>query len=283
MLIARTEKEITDFLAGFCGKRVGFVPTMGALHEGHLALIEQSRAQCDITVCSIFINPTQFTNAQDLEKYPVTTQEDIEKLQAAHCDLLFLPSTEVIYPNGFAIKQPYLLGNLENVLEGAFRPGHFQGVAQVVDRLLQIVRPACLLMGEKDWQQTRVINKMLLGHTSYPTPTLVIGPTIREASGLAKSSRNLRIPAERLPNAAALYHSLQQINSRISKSNPKDLIEVAKQQLLAAGFEKVEYIAVVEADTLEEKENFYKGDHLRILGAAWYFGVRLIDNISVTI
>lgn len=283
MLIARTEKEIADFLAGFCGKRIGFVPTMGALHEGHLSLIEQSRAQCDITVCSIFINPTQFTNAQDLEKYPVTTQEDIEKLQAAHCDLLFLPSTEVIYPNGFAIKAPYVLGALENVLEGAFRPGHFQGVAQVVDRLLQIVRPTCLLMGEKDWQQTRVINKMLLGDISYPTPTLVIGPTIREASGLAKSSRNLRIPAERLPNAAALYHSLQQINSRINEANPKDLIAAAKHQLLAAGFEKVEYIAVVEADTLEEKENFDKGDHLRILGAAWYFGVRLIDNISVTI
>lgn len=283
MLIARTEKEVTDFLAGFCGKKVGFVPTMGALHEGHLSLIEQSKTKCDLTVCSIFINPTQFTNAQDLEKYPVTTQEDIEKLQAAHCDLLFLPSTEVIYPNGIALKEPYVLGALENVLEGEFRPGHFQGVAQVVDRLLQIVRPACLLMGEKDWQQTRVINMMLQEHTTYTAPTLVIGSTIREASGLAKSSRNLRIPAELLPDAAALYQSLQQISSRINEATPKDLIEVAKRQLLAAGFEKVEYIAVVDADTLEEKGKFYKGDHLRILGAAWYFGVRLIDNISVTI
>ncbi|RYG29218.1 MAG: 4-phosphopantoate--beta-alanine ligase, partial [Chitinophagaceae bacterium] len=143
------------------GKMTGFVPTMGALHDGHIDLLRAARAGSDICVVSIFVNPTQFNDPKDFEKYPITLEKDIEKLEAAHCDILFLPTVAEMYPGGTTGGQPYDLGYLENILEGKYRPGHFQGVCMVVHRLLSIVSPANLYMGQKDYQQCMVINRLI--------------------------------------------------------------------------------------------------------------------------
>ena len=143
------------------GNSVGFFPTMGALHEGHLRLLEKAKAETALAVCSIFVNPTQFNDKNDFDKYPITIENDIYLLETHGCDILFLPSKEEIYPDGTALKEPYQLGEIEHTLEGAFRPGHFQGVCQVVHRLLDIVQPDKLFMGQKDYQQTMVVQKMM--------------------------------------------------------------------------------------------------------------------------
>jgi pantoate--beta-alanine ligase len=262
------------------GRRTGFVPTMGALHEGHLSLIRQSKAQAGITVCSIFVNPTQFNDQKDFEKYPVTIEKDILLLIKEETDVLFLPSVDEIYPNGTTATRNYELGYLETILEGAHRPGHFQGVCQVVHRLLDIVRPDLLFLGQKDYQQCMVLKK-LVALLQIPV-NIVIGETLREPGGLAMSSRNMRLTPEQKEKATAIYRSLKNIRSSLSTGPIGILQRKAADTLAGNGFSKIDYVAIADAGTLQPVDENEKWDGktpLVALIAAFMDEIRLIDNM----
>jgi pantoate--beta-alanine ligase len=258
------------------GKTIGFVPTMGALHEGHMTLIERSLAENDITVCSIFVNPTQFNNKTDFEKYPKTTVQDVQMLEEAGCHILFLPNVEEIYPAGF-VSQHFELGELENILEGAYRPGHFQGVCMVVERLLTLVPSTTLFLGKKDYQQCMVIQK-LIELKSIPTK-LVLCETKREIDGLAMSSRNMRLNPEERMQSRNIFETLRFMKNELG-TKPVDEIEtLAKQKLELGGFE-VDYVRITD-DQLQNIEK--KKENSKIIGliAATINGIRLIDNLTL--
>lgn len=259
------------------GYSIGFIPTMGALHHGHLSLIGMSKAKCDITVCSIFVNPTQFNDSKDFEKYPITIENDIRLLELAQCDVLFLPSANEIYPNGTALTTYYQLGFLETILEGEFRANHFQGVCQVVHKLLDIVAPHMLFLGQKDYQQCMVIQEMI-ALTGIKTQ-LIIGATVRESSGLAMSSRNMRLSDSDKQKAITIYQSLQYIKQHCNQQLPSELIKTVTEQLLQNGFETVDYVAVCNANTLEPVTEINNNVPKVALIAAFLNGVRLIDNM----
>lgn len=257
------------------GRSIGFVPTMGALHAGHFSLIASSKEEQAITVCSIFINPTQFNNPDDFKHYPVTLEKDIEKLLTAGCDVLFLPSTDEVYPAGYAAKK-YDLGVLENVLEGRYRPGHFQGVCQVVDRLLQIVKPAALYLGQKDYQQCKVIQRLIDGQRKTHEIDLKIGLTCREKDGLAMSSRNLRLTEVQRKKAPLLYQALCAAKEKLPTHPVDEIKDSATGFLTAEGF-AVDYFEIADADTLLSSN--HKNGRLIALVAAHLDGIRLIDNL----
>ncbi len=265
------------------GRSIGFVPTMGALHQGHLSLIQKSKDLADLTVCSIFVNPTQFNNLKDFEKYPITTSDDIQCLIKQETNILFLPSVDEIYPKGTNTDQHYGLGYLETILEGSHRPGHFQGVCQVVHRLLDIVQPDKLFLGQKDYQQCMVLKK-LVKLISSPTQ-IVIGKTIREKSGLAMSSRNLRLSDDQKEKATAIYKILSTLNTQLNFKTVGELTSEAETMLLKSGFNKVDYVAIADADTLKllsTDETPSSTKPLVALIAAFMGEVRLIDNTLLT-
>ncbi len=261
------------------GLSIGFVPTMGALHEGHLSLIKEARDKSGLVVCSIFVNPTQFNDQQDYLHYPKTIEQDILALEKSTCDVLFMPDVQEIYPDNYLPKS-YHLGSLETVLEGKYRPGHFQGVCQVVDTLLEIVMPTLLFLGQKDYQQCMVIEK-LIQIRQYPT-RLCIVPTKREKSGLAMSSRNLRLTEADRQKATAIYTGLNHIKTQLKAGAVKHLCDKVQSDLLKAGFEKVDYITIADAQTLEPIEVWDGKIPLVALAAAFLSGIRLIDNIPLT-
>lgn len=261
------------------GLSIGFVPTMGALHEGHLSLIKEARERTGLVVCSIFVNPTQFNDQQDYLYYPKTIDQDILALEKSACDVLFLPDVQEIYPDSYLPKS-YDLGSLETVLEGKYRPGHFQGVCQVVDRLLEIVIPTMLFLGQKDYQQCMVIEK-LIQIKQYPS-SLFIVPTKREESGLAMSSRNLRLTEADRQKAKAIYAGLNLIKTQLKTGAVQQFCDDVHKDLLEAGFEKVDYISIANAQTLEPIEIWDGKTPLVALAAAFLSGVRLIDNIPLT-
>jgi pantoate--beta-alanine ligase len=256
---------------------VGFVPTMGALHEGHISLLRKSKEIAHITVCSIFINPTQFNNQQDFKKYPVTLEKDIYLLEKNGCDVLFLPEVNEIYPGGNFDHKLFNLGYIEHLLEGKYRPGHFQGVCQVVKRLLQIVNPTYLLAGQKDFQQCMVLKKLLSLINSKVE--LVICPISRERDGLAMSSRNLRLTTEERMQAPAIYEVLLFIQNHIKPGNLKYLKKMAVDFLTKKNF-KVDYIEIADADNLQPVDDWDGIDELVILAAAYINDIRLIDNLK---
>lgn len=257
-------------------KTVSFVPTMGALHEGHLSLLTMARNESDLAVCSIFVNPTQFNNPDDFKKYPTTLEKDIEQLHRAGCQVLFLPARGEIYPEGFEARF-YDLGILETVLEGHYRPGHFQGVCQVVDRLLDIVHPDRLYMGQKDYQQCQVIQKMLqLADREHIE--MITAPTIRESDGLAMSSRNLRLNETQRAKAPALYETLLWARKALDQQPLESIKEQAVQTLVAKGF-SVDYFEIADAATLlPATETTPKKI---ALVAAFVDDIRLIDNLPL--
>jgi pantoate--beta-alanine ligase len=262
------------------GNSIGFVPTMGALHRGHLSLIGASKEQSGVTVCSIFINPTQFNDPKDFEKYPVTTATDIQMLIKSGTDILFLPSVEEMYPGGLKASQHYQLGYLETILEGAHRPGHFQGVCQVVHRLIDVVRPDQLFLGQKDYQQCMVLKK-LVEITAAPTK-IIICETVREENGLAMSSRNLRLSAAEKEQAAAIYSALMRIKAGIREQPIGMLQQEATAALIQNGFTRVDYVAIADANTLQLQDSNARYDGttpLVALAAAFMGEVRLIDNM----
>jgi pantoate--beta-alanine ligase len=257
------------------GKLIGFVPTMGALHNGHIALIDQSKKNTGVTVCSIFVNPTQFNNASDYQLYPNTIEKDIEKLEAAGCDVLFLPAIAEMYPQGTINLEHYDLGYLETLLEGKFRPGHFQGVCQVMNRLLTMVKAHKLFMGQKDYQQCMVVSRLL---QLMKSPTeLITCPTLREADGLAMSSRNMRLSPEDRQKATTIYKSLTLIKQECNNGGAWPVIKNKATQLLTdAGF-KIDYVELADAQTLEPATD-QNGPRVALI-AAFLHDVRLIDNM----
>lgn len=261
------------------GLATGFVPTMGALHKGHTSLISLSKKLTDLTVCSIFVNPTQFNNPDDFKKYPITLASDIKELEQAGCDVLFIPSVADMYANGFETPSKYELGEIEFILEGAHRPGHFQGVCQVVEQLLGIVEPDTLFLGQKDYQQTLVIQRIIVLKRIHVR--VMIAPTVRLPSGVAMSSRNMRLSKEQLENAASIYKMLCYIIEQITMKPMKQLEDHATQYLLNHGFDSVDYASIVNAETLGPIEIFNKDQKKIALIAATIGGVRLIDNMMI--
>lgn len=260
------------------GKRVGFVPTMGALHQGHLSLVQTAGEQADIVVCSIFVNPTQFNDPKDFEKYPVTLNEDIDKLTRAGAHVLFLPSVTEMYPEGVnAQHRHYDFGYVETVLEGAHRPNHFQGVGLIVHKLLDIVEPTDLFMGQKDFQQCMII-KRLLEITGSPA-TLHICPTLREADGLAMSSRNMRLSPDQRQKAPQISRSLTHLTTAIRDRPFAQLKETARTGLQNAGFQ-VDYVEIADAGNLQLLEQPIPGKMVALV-AAKLGEIRLIDNMLV--
>jgi pantoate--beta-alanine ligase len=260
------------------GEKTGFVPTMGALHEGHVSLIRASNQSGNLTVCSIFINPTQFNDPSDFDKYPVTIEKDIRLLASEGCDVLFLPSVPDMYPDGTNLTRTYDLGYLDTILEGSYRPGHFQGVATIVDSLLQMVKPDHLYIGQKDYQQCMVIKKLITMTGMENLITLHISPTLREPGGLAMSSRNTRLDKESREKAVAIFQTLQFVKQQIKKGDLVSLKAEAVQRLASKGFD-VDYIEIADATTLEPVNNWDGSQNLVTLAAAYLNGVRLIDNI----
>ncbi len=258
------------------GRTIGFVPTMGALHQGHLSLIEASHKENDVTVCSIFVNPAQFNDSNDFIKYPVTLEQDILQLTKAGTDLLFLPSVDEIYPEGKPTDH-YALEDLETILEGEYRPGHFQGVCQVLQRLFRIVNPHKAYFGQKDYQQCSVVKK-LVKLMQIPVG-IVIHPTIREASGLAMSSRNMRLSEEDKDRATAIYKALSFIKENKMQLPIPALVEQAKQTLIEAHFDKIDYVEIKNADNLEPIDSIAETTPSIALVAAFINDVRLIDNM----
>jgi pantoate--beta-alanine ligase len=264
------------------GERIGFVPTMGALHAGHLSLITTAKENCDIVVCSIFVNPTQFNDPSDFEKYPITIDNDILLLTESGNNVLFLPSVAEMYPEGLASDKHYDFGQLETVLEGAHRPGHFQGVGRVVHKLLDIVQPDMLFMGQKDFQQCLIVNRLLKLIDSKAE--LEICPTLRETDGLAMSSRNLRLNPTERQNALHIYKSLNYIKNNITTASFSEILGNAIKELTANGFE-VDYIDIV--GTAEDGAIIFPksldGNNLYVVVAAREVSsnVRLIDNMAV--
>ncbi len=281
MLIFHKVSDIRKWLDQqvLAGQSVGFVPTMGALHQGHLSLIDQSRERTEVTVSSIFVNPTQFNDPKDFEKYPVTIQQDIQLLIKTGCDILFLPSASEIYPNGTAHLPHYELGYLETVLEGKYRPGHFQGVCQVVHRLLEIVQPNLLFLGQKDFQQCMVIKK-LIEQTGLSTQVQII-PTLRENDGLAMSSRNMRLSETERANATSIHQALLQMKGQLQQGSVLKLKQKTTDFLKNKGF-RVDYAELAKADTLDLIDEWNGQDKLVALIAAYLNEVRLIDNMILT-
>lgn len=260
-------------------KTIGFVPTMGALHAGHLSLLKICNRQTDISICSIFVNPTQFNDESDFKKYPVTIANDILKLEEEECNLLFYPDVQEVYPSGTKNQFTYDLGELDQLLEGEHRPGHFQGVCQVVHRLLAIVKPDKLFLGQKDYQQCLVIKK-LVEQLSKPI-SVVIAETLREPSGLAMSSRNMRLNEEEKTIAAHIYKCLKYIKHHYKKDDFNALLNHSKNYLLNSGFTKVDYVAIANAKTLEPVNELNNKIPLVALIAAYVSEVRLIDNMML--
>lgn len=259
---------------------IGFVPTMGALHEGHISLIKSSKSKADITVCSIFVNPTQFNNATDFEKYPITLEKDVFLLEQAGCDILFLPSVSEIYPENDDLPKSYDLGFIETILEGEFRPGHFQGVCQVVHRLLEATQCDLLFLGQKDFQQCMVIKKLI--QLILSPCKIIINETKRSNDGLALSSRNLRIPATKKQHSLGIYKTLQFIKNDFKEISFEKLIKEAKQKLLDEGFIKVDYISICNTDDLTIETSFEENKSYVCLIAAFLDDIRLIDNLILT-
>ncbi|HEY9260292.1 pantoate--beta-alanine ligase [Chitinophaga sp.] len=260
-------------------KSIGFVPTMGALHEGHLSLIQAARENNDVVVCSIFVNPTQFNDPKDFEKYPITIEEDIKKLNNVSTDILFLPSVEEMYPEGLESDLHYDFGNLETILEGKFRPGHFQGVGRIVHKLLDIVQPDQLFMGQKDLQQCLIIRRLLV--VTHSPVKLVVCPTEREKDGLAMSSRNARLSPAARKKATAIYQALLRIKNNFGKGlHFMEGAHEAFDELKKQGFEP-EYVDILQLDNdmLHPLDQPPGNATVIVALAAWLDGVRLIDNM----
>lgn len=259
------------------GNIVGFVPTMGALHAGHISLIKASQRVTDVTICSIFVNPTQFNDKSDFDKYPITIPSDIEKLTNAACDILFLPSIDEMYPHGFENAGRIDFGFLAQTLEGEHRPGHFDGMAQVVKKLLEITTPDILFMGQKDYQQQLIVSQLI--KKSRLKVKLITCPTLREGDGLAMSSRNVRLNGSAREVSGSISRTLKWVKKDLIKEGVKvkELSFKAFKKLESLGGFDVEYFEIRNAATLRAPRS--KNEKLVALVAARIGGVRLIDNM----
>ena len=286
--ILRSVAEMQQMARGWraAGQIVGVVPTMGALHEGHLSLVRAARAECDRVIVTIFVNPIQFNNPADLKKYPRTEASDAALLATVGVDAIFAPLVEEVYPPGFVTTVS--VAGVAGPLEGALRPGHFDGVATVVTKLFGMTLADRAYFGQKDWQQLRVVNRLV---RDLNLPVWIVGcETVREADGLAMSSRNARLTPAARAVAPALHAAMTQAAVRVHESgDAASVLADCKAALLTAGFDLVEYVALRDAANLDlvapdaaHVDTVAGSDRpLRLLAAAWLGDVRLIDNIPV--
>ena len=280
MLIFTTAAELRAYAeqARAAGRRLGLVPTMGALHEGHLQLVRAAARECDEVIASVFVNPTQFNNPDDLRLYPRLPEQDAAALAPAGCTVLFMPTVIEVYPQPTALHFDF--GPLERVMEGAHRPGHFNGVATVVSKLFHLARPHVAYFGQKDFQQVAIV-RQLIADLSFDLK-LVVFPTVREADGLAMSSRNARLSPEARALAPVLYAVLQQAAAQVRLGMLP--AEVQQQALAALAQEPQftpEYFEVADAQTLQPLGNYEAGRPVVLCVAVHLGGVRLIDNVVV--
>ena len=279
MKIVESIKSLNEALATVreTGKTVGLVPTMGALHEGHMALVERAKTMADVVVVTVFVNPTQFTNSSDLTLYPRTPEKDAALLANHGCDIAFFPSVDEVYPEGY--QTPAVpLGNLDKVMEGEFRPGHFNGVVQVVNRFFEVIQPAFAFFGLKDFQQVAVI-RFMTDYLHLPV-TIVPCPTLRESSGLAMSSRNMRLTASQLEEAVVIYETLTFAKSLVATHTPAETKKEALERFSHSSL-NMEYFSIVDPNTLEELTDTWVPGATACL-AAFCGEVRLIDNMTLS-
>ena len=263
------------------GRTIAFVPTMGNLHEGHMQLVRLARERCDLVIVSIFVNPLQFGLNEDWEKYPRTLEADVAKLEAEPCDVLFHPSETEIYPNGMADQTRVVVPTMTDILCGASRPGHFEGVTTVVSKLFNIVQPDQAVFGVKDYQQLAVIRRMV---EDLCIPVGIVGaPIARDADGLALSSRNSFIASAERPRVTQLYKALCWCRDEIAQSGRRDfaaLEDEAVRRIREAGF-RPDYVSIRNGRTLELAA--HDDDEIAVLGAMYTEGARLIDNVTLTL
>lgn len=281
MKVINTISEIASYLSTFKsnGKKIGFVPTMGALHFGHLSLIKTSKENNDITVVSIFVNPTQFNDKQDFIKYTREPEEDLNKLIETDCDLVFMPSEKEMYPDTFNTK--FELGYFESIMEGKFRPGHFQGVALIVDKLFSIIKPDNAYFGQKDFQQLAIIKQLV--KITNSAVNIISCPIVRESNGLAMSSRNKRLSAQEFEEAAIIYSTLKQLKDFIKDNKLNEFKIWATKQINSNNLLKTEYIEIVDSESLKIVTDLQNHKSITCCIAVFCGEVRLIDNIQINL
>lgn len=277
MIIFNTAEQLQTFLKDNENKTIGFVPTMGTLHFGHLSLIKKAKKKCDLVICSIFINPIQFNKQEDLDNYPKNFDTDVEQLQGVNCDILFYPSVKEMYPT--KIEKTFDFGTLATVMEGEHRPGHFNGVAIVIERFFQLINPNYAYFGEKDFQQLAIIKALT---KQLCVKTKIIGSEIiREPSGLAMSSRNQRLSEEEKDAASEIYKALSYVSKHKTNFTIDELTIFFKNKLNANPFLNVEYFEIADGNSLQPIKNWEDSNYQVAFTAVNVGNVRLIDNMTI--
>jgi len=284
MQIIHTISELRQIVDSYkrANKIIGFVPTMGNLHQGHLQLVKRTRTATDVVICSIFVNPMQFGEGEDFDQYPRTLQADAEKLENATCDILFAPAVDEMYPDSIlhgGDQAQVIVPGISNIIDGKSRPGHFTGVATIVTKLFNMVQPDKAVFGEKDYQQLLVIRRFVK-ELCFPVE-IIAHPIVREKNGLAMSSRNGYLSASQKKQAAYLYQTLQNVAVQIQEGSRSysSLEKKAQQSLNEQGF-VCDYVTIRDADLSIAGK---KSQHLVILLAAYLDKTRLIDNLQITL
>jgi pantoate--beta-alanine ligase len=281
LIVLNTQNDLQETLENHrvLGKAVGFVPTMGALHMGHLSLLQQAKSENDIVVCSIFVNPTQFNDPKDLDKYPRPIENDIIMLQSVNCDILFLPEVNEMYGNNE--EWTHSFGEIETLWEGAMRPGHFKGVAQIVYKLLKLVHPNKSYFGQKDYQQTVIVKKLCKDFSL--TTEIIVCKVIREENGLAMSSRNIRLSENERQDSSKIYEALVSSKLLVQQKvyNIAYIIEQATAKLLEIKNVTLEYISIVDAENMSEVSEINANSKQLMIIALRIGNTRLIDNMFI--
>ena len=279
MKVLKSKKTLIDYVERQreMGKKIGFAPTMGALHQGHLSLYKAAKKENDEVISSIFVNPTQFNNPDDFQKYPKTLEKDIELLEKAGVDAVYVPNVEEMYPDGLNSKK-YDFDGLENEMEGKYRPGHFDGVGTIVEELFRQVQPHNAYFGEKDYQQLAIIKKMV---EKTKLPVKIHGvPTLREEDGLAMSSRNVRLTETQRKEATIIYETLEKVKEWFKVISLEEIKQKVTDIFRNSNFE-LEYFVIADEKTLKETDFFYKDKNYRAFIVAYAGEVRLIDNMHL--
>ncbi len=282
MLVFTQPEEWISLRSSHYGKekRVGFVPTMGALHEGHKSLFKRAADENEVCIGSIFVNPTQFNQASDLVNYPRTLHSDIEAASTAGCHAVFVPSVQTMYGDDVS-SPPTSYGAITDTLEGAFRPGHFDGVITIVRKLLAAIRPDAIYLGEKDFQQLAVIRE--LARREFPEVEVVGCELVRDESGLALSSRNVRLSPEARSRALIGIQVLNRVKEEATQKNPEECVQIAMKQLSSHPGVQPEYLEIIEESSFSKPQHFEAGVRYRALVAFVIDGVRLIDNVQIVV
>ncbi|MDR3704428.1 MAG: pantoate--beta-alanine ligase [Paludibacteraceae bacterium] len=282
MVIFNSVKEIQEAVAAYktSSKTIGFVPTMGALHEGHLSLIKRCKSENDICIVSIFVNPTQFNNKQDLATYPRDLGKDAKLLESVDCDIIFAPTEQEIYnDNELAGTFSFSFNGLDEVMEGKFRPGHFNGVVQIVSKLFSIVTPSKAYFGEKDFQQVAII-KHMVKELKYPVE-IIPCPILREGSGLALSSRNTLLTSEEKKKAITISKVLNECRNFVARMSPEELTQWVVNEINKVDILQVEYFEIVDGNSLQKITNWSDSEYVVGCITVYCGKIRLIDNIRL--